>query len=127
MMTGMTTPRPSSDDTFTSPGLLHVSKAALQFARDFRDAVQSGQAGDWIVVFDWAESVSLKRGADEPYEDIGACLTMGVYRRHEVPKEFVQRQDDVAFVVSIPENVWRASVGRLIDIDETKPFKLVLR
>lgn len=127
MMADMQDKKRNSNEGFTPPGLLRVSREALQVARDFCAAARSGQPGDWIAVFDWLDSVSLKRGPDQPYEDIGACLALGAYGLHELPPEFVQEQDGVAFAVSIPEDIRMASARRLIDIDETKPFGLVLR
>ncbi len=116
-----------SDDGFTLPGIIKVSPAAIKFARAFDETIKRTQRGDWVVAFDWAESVSVRRGPDEPSQDIGACLAVGAFERHQIPPGFTQTIDGLEFAIKIPKEVWEQSVHRLIDIDETLLFKLALR
>ena len=128
MMNFMST---TSDDTedaeFTSPGTIRVSTAALKFARDFGEAVKGMQRGDYVVAFDWAESISMRRAPNEPLENIGSCLMVGAYEREQVPARCIQTIEGFEFVIKIPSGVWEKSVKRLIDLDPEALFKLALR
>lgn len=115
----------NSDHGFTPPGIIKVSPAALKFARDLAETVRQG--GNWVVTFDWAHSINVRRGPNEASEDIGACLTLGAYRRHQVPPGFTQAVEGVEFAIKIPKEIWEKSVEHLIDIDESLLFKLALR
>jgi hypothetical protein len=117
----------NSDDDFTPPGILKVSPAALQYAREFVDTVKGRQGRDWVATFDWATSISVKRGPNEPSKDIGACLTLGASERHEIPPGFTQTIDGVEFAIQIPREIWAKSVERLIELDKSLLFKLALR
>lgn len=119
--------RPMLNEVFTAPGTVRVSAAALQFARDFSDSVGALRRGRYVTTFDWAQSISIRENADAPLEHIGACLTLGAYDRVEVPPAFIQKADDFEFAVRIPPEVWQESIQRVIDVDESLPFKLTLR
>lgn len=114
------------EEEFAPPGSITVSLPALQFAKDFAKVVR-GLKGDHILTFDWAESITLKRSPDAEPEDIGACLTLGAFERWEIPPSCTQTVEGVEFVIRIPRSVWAARAERLIDLDESLPFKLVLR
>ena len=116
----------ANDQLFNVPGTVKVSAAALKRAGDL-DYTVKRRSGDWVVVFDWAQSVSIKRGPDQPSENIGACLTLGAYRRHQIPAGFTQVVDDIEFAMKIPADVLAQSTERLIDIDDKFLFKLALR
>lgn len=118
---------PHSDSEFTAPGTLKVSASALQFAREFDATIRKTQRGSWVVVFDWATSMSIRRGPNEPSEDIGSCVTLGAYQRNQIPKGFTQTIDGVEFAAKIPREIWERSAQRLIDLDESLLFKLALR
>jgi hypothetical protein len=118
--------KPVDEDGFTPPGAIELSRSAWQLARAFDETVK-GMSKDWIVTFGWGDSISLKSGPDEPYRDIGGCLTLGAYKRREVPPGFVQTVEGLEFVIQIPRKVWEGSSRRVIDVDETLPFKLALR
>ena len=110
-------------EEFTAPGIVRVSASALQYARE-----SSATAGSrYIMTFDWAQSISVGRSADAPLEHIGACLTLAGYERRDVPARYVQRADGLEFAVRIPVPVWQASAQRMIDLDESQPFRLALR
>lgn len=123
----MTTSSNDNTDSFTAPGIVKVSKAAIEFARDFRGVAKSFRHGDYVVAFDWAQSVSVRKGPDQPLENIGACLMLGAYERRHVPSKFIQRADGFEFAVKIPAEVWEKSTQRLIDVDARQLFKLTLR
>jgi hypothetical protein len=121
------TPSDMFEEEFTPPERLKISAAALQWAREYFDHLRSNQAGDWVVVFDWASSMSVRRAPDVPSEDLGACLVLGAYRRHEIPSGFIARQDGLEFAIKIPHQIWENLPQRLIDLDNTKHFRLGLR
>ena len=89
-------------EDFTPPGLIAVTPAALQFARDFAEAIRG--MGDQVVTFDWAQSITLRRSPDAKPENIGSCMTLGAYKRKEVPPGFTQIVDGLEFAVRIPHD-----------------------
>jgi hypothetical protein len=123
----MTTSMTGDDSQFNPPGSVKVSPSALQLARDLDHTVRHGQRGDWVVSFDWAPSVSVKRGKDRPAEEVGPCLMLGAYRRDQIPPSITQTIDGLEFAVKIPADVLDQSAERLIDADESLLFKLALR
>jgi hypothetical protein len=117
----------SNDDEFTPPGAVHVSAAALQFARNFNAVAKSKNRGEYVVSFDWAQSISTRSGPDKPLENMGACLMLGAYQRRDIPVHYIQTIDGMEFAIKIPADVWQNSTQRLIDIDVGQLFKLTLR
>jgi hypothetical protein len=115
-----------SDADFTLPGVIDVSPSALDLARAFHDTVK-GTGGDWVATFSWSHSISVKMGPNESYQDIGSCLTLGAFKRHEIPAGVIQTIGGLELAVQIPRSVWEKSARRLIDTDETLLFKLALR
>jgi hypothetical protein len=115
------------DHGYTPPGVIQVSPAALQLARDFYETVKNMQGGNWLVVFDWATSVTKKLGPDQPSQDVPDGVMMGASKRHEVPAGFSQTVDGLEFAIQIPKEIWEKSAQRLIDLDKTQFFKLALR
>lgn len=124
---------------FAPPGIVKVSAAALEQARQFSTEIQ-GQAmlfsnegrrmrpiDDWVVSFEWAESRSVRRQAAGPREEIGPGLIISAYERSELPPEVIQTAGDLEFAIKIPRQVWEKSKSRLIDIDETVLWKVSLR
>jgi hypothetical protein len=85
------------------------------------------ERGRHVATFDWAQSLGTRRNRDVPLEDIGACLTLAAYKRDEVPDGFIQKAGDFEFAVRIPVEILEEHAERLIDIDESLPFKLALR
>jgi hypothetical protein len=64
---------------------------------------------------------------DKSELDCGACLTLGAYRRDEVPVEARRYADGLEFAVKIPTSVWSKASKKIIDRDDSVYFKLVLR
>ncbi len=120
-------PTIARDSGFNPPGSVTVSSSALKLARDLDHTVKGSQKGDWVVSFDWAQSVSVKRRVGAPSEEVGDCLMLGAYRRGQIPMGFTQMIDGVEFAVKIPADVLARSVEQLIDTDSSKLFRLVLR
>lgn len=115
------------DDDFVGKGTIRVSPQALALALDFAKSIGSVRHGLRIVTFHWAESILYRGGSGEAEEDLGACLTIGAYRRDEIPRGCIEMTDSLDFAIQIPADVWRQSVSRLIDVDESRPFGLTLR
>jgi hypothetical protein len=116
----------SNDAGFSNPQSVTISPAALTTAREFALAIgQMGYARQ-VVVFDWAESVTVLEPG-QPERDIGACLMIGAYRRDQVPPEAVEMVDGFALTLVIPDEAWPPGALRLIDVDEQQLFKLALR
>src|SRR5665213_3209389 len=111
----------TSDELFNAPGAVKVSAAALKLASDL-DYTVKRRSSDWVVSFDWAQSISVKSSKDGPSENIGACLMLGAYRRNQIPRGFTEIIDGVEFAVKIPTEILDQSVERLIDIDESFLF-----
>ncbi len=117
----------SPTDNFLTPGIVRISDAALNYAREFAETVGRSQRGDWVVTFDWAQSLSYRPGPDAPEQNIGPCLMLGAYERHQIPAGCTQSAGDIEFAVRIPDDVWQQGVHRTIDLNESLLFKLVLR
>ena len=116
----------ASDEKFSHPRSVTISPAALSMAREFAlDVGQMGYARQ-VVVFDWAESITVLEPG-QPERDIGACLMIGACRRDEVPSEAVEMVDGFALTLAIPDDAWRPDARRLIDVDEEQWFGLALR
>jgi hypothetical protein len=114
------------DEVFIAPGTIRVSEAALQKAREFAAASGAGPGGSRVVAFDWAQSIAVgSRGG--PSREVGPCLILGAYERNDVPPGFTERVGRFEFAVRMPLEVLAKSTERLIDIDDSKPFQLVLR
>ena len=116
----------ASDEKFSNPRSVTISPGALTMAREFALAIgQMGYARQ-VVVFDWAESVTVLEPG-QPERDIGACLMIGAYRRDQVPPEAVEMVDGFALTLVIPNKAWPPGALRLIDVDEEQWFRLALR
>lgn len=115
------------DEAFIEPGIVRVSKAALQMAREFSGASGAGPGGRRVTTFDWAQSISISDRAGGPVRDVGPCLILGAYERADVPPEFVARVGQFEYAVRMPREVLAQAVERMIDADKSAPFGLVFR
>jgi hypothetical protein len=115
------------ESVFIAPGIIELSAAALEYARDFANAIVGIQGGNHVVTFDWSQSVTVRPTPDAPWNDIADCLMLAAYERNDVPPGFVQNVDGAEFAIRMPVEVLNASTKRLIDIDESLLFKLALR
>lgn len=106
-------------DGFTAPGIVKVSAAALQMAREFGDQLRQQMPDhDWVVCFEWGESRQMRfPPPDGKVQDLGPGLDLAAYDRHQVPDEAVQSIDGVTFAIKLPTRVWRNSNKQLIDVD----------
>ena len=114
-------------EEFIAPGIVQVSAAALQLARDFSESVGAAGHHGYVTTFDWAQSIGVRQKAGAPLQEMGACLMLSAYQRGEVPTACIQCADRLVFAIRIPKGVWRRSVRRLIDVDDSLPFGLALR
>lgn len=114
------------DEVFIAPGTVRVSEAALKKARDFAAASGAGPSGRRVVAFDWAQSIAIGRRG-EPSREVGPCLILGAYERNDVPAGFTEHVGRLEFAVRMPLEVLAQSTERLIDVDDSMPFELVLR
>ena len=115
------------EDEFTMPGIVRVTAAALDYAREFSESIGASYGGRYVTTFDWAETIGVRENRDAPLQQLGPCLLLGGYERREVPSKFIQKAGRFEFSVKIPENIWKGSQERTIDVDDNKPFGLVLR
>lgn len=116
-------------DGFTSPGLIKVSDAALQLARDFGDFLKQDRPDeDWVVGFDWADSRQMRfPRPGGPMQELGPGIDLAGYERRSVPDEVIQTIDGIAFAIKVPSRVWLNSAKRLIDVDKAAGSGLTLR
>lgn len=114
-------------EEFTMPGVVRVTAAALDYAREFAASVGASQGGRYVTTFDWAQSIGVRENANAPLQQLGPCLLLAGYERRDVPSRFIQKAGKFEFAVKIPDDIWKASHERMIDIDENLPFRLALR
>jgi hypothetical protein len=110
---------------FVLPGVMSVTPEALTGAREFAAAIRRLNGKDWVVAFSWAPSLTVRRSADGPEQEVGPCLMLGAYERAQIPDGFIQNAD-FEYVIDIPEDIVRSAGRRTIDRDETKLFKLAV-
>jgi len=115
------------ENLYVRPGTIEVSAAALKYARDFLQAVAAEHGDNFVAEFDWAQSVTVRPTPDAAPEPVDDCLMLGAAERSDVPPGFLQTVDGVEFAIRVPEEILRASVRRVIDLDTSYFFKLVLR
>lgn len=117
---------PFPEEQYVLPGAVRISPAALQVARHFDEAIRSA-GRDTVVVFDWAVSIAVRRSPTEPLEDVGPCLMLAAAERSDIPPGYIQFVDGVEVAVQIPGDVLESSPNRMIEVDSSRLFKLVLR
>jgi len=120
-------PTKPQDVEFTPPGVIQVSASALKLAREFQDTIRRTQRGDWVVVFDWATSVEVRREPGATPEPIPDCVMLGASERRHIPARAIHVAGGIEFAIQIPKAIWQSAVQRLIDTDPTLLFKLALR
>lgn len=116
-------------DGFTSPGLVKVSFAVLQMAREFGDQLRQQMPDqDWVVGFDWADSRQMRfPRPGGRMQELGSGFDLAAYERRTVPDEVIQNIDGVIFAIKIPSRVWLNSNKRTIDVDANVGSGLTLR
>jgi hypothetical protein len=112
---------------FVKPNAVNLSPAALKYAEQFGTAVGARRDGPWVVSIDWVTSVELRDSPTATPQEVGPCLTLGAYKRHQVPVGFTRTIDGFEFAIKIPSSVLAGSKQHLIDVDPALPFKLTLR
>ena len=109
------------------PGTMRVTAAALAYAQEFAASIGASQDGRYVTTFDWAQSIGVRENAEASLEQLGPCLLLASYERRDVPPNAIQRVGQFEFAVKIPPQIWKESQRRLIDVDKSQPFGLVLR
>jgi len=109
------------------PGEVTVSEAAIEYAREFAEALSAvGPNSRWLVAFHWstARSEQFPNGREEHF---GPGLDLGGDRRDRYPSAALHDGGGFQFAVCMPKNVLDASKHRLIDVEPSEWGKLVLR
>jgi len=109
------------------PGVLAVSPAALNYAREVIEAVTAAHGDGNIVMFDWTDMMTFKTDPNAPLQVVKDFLSVGAIGRSEIPADAVQTVDGLDIVIQIPLAILQKSQQRLIDIDENAFAKLVLK
>jgi hypothetical protein len=113
---------------FAPPGVVRVSESALKLAREFAADIKRVRPDDNSVIsFDWADSRFVRNRVDGPREDLGAGLDLAAYEPTDIPPGVTQIVDGIALVIKIPNVIYEKSPTRLIDTDEHRESKLILR
>jgi hypothetical protein len=116
-------------DGFAPPGIISVSAAALQMARDFADVLKREKPNeDWIACFDWADTRGMRfPRPGGPMQELGPDCDLAGYERRRVPDDALHSVEGGAFAIKIPSRVWLNSAERLIDADPNASSGLTLR
>jgi hypothetical protein len=113
---------------FALPGVVSVTPAALQLAREFGEHIGETRPGEaWITTFHWSDQRRVRVPGTNQWKELGAGLDLGAYRPSELPESVIQAIDGVEFAVMVPSPIYEKAVQRLIDKDDGAPSKLVLR
>ena len=112
---------------FVAPGVLRVSPAALNYAREFIEAVTAAHGDGNIAIFGWTDMVTFKTDPDGPLQIVKDFMDLGGISRSQIPADAIETVDGLDIVIQIPLKILQKSVQRLIDMDETAFAKLVLK
>src|SRR5947209_20189067 len=91
-------------DGFTLTGLVKVSLAALQMAREFGGQLRQQMPDqDWVIGFDWADARQMHfPRPGSAVQELGPGFDLAAYERRTVPDEAIQNIDGVIFAIKIP-------------------------
>lgn len=113
---------------YTPPGMVDVSEAALAFVREFAEALSAiGTDSRLVVSIDWSSGRYVRPSPSEPEQALGPGFVLGADKRERFPPAALWSADGFQFAVFVPDDILHASRQRLIDIDPSELFKLVLR
>lgn len=115
------------DEVFIETGIVRVSDAALQMAREFAGVSRAGPSGRRVATFDWAQSITISDHAGAPEREVGPCFILGAYEREDVPPDCIERVGRFQYAIRMPREVLAQGAERIIDADESVPFGLVFR
>ncbi|ODA67599.1 hypothetical protein A7A08_01633 [Methyloligella halotolerans] len=109
------------------PGEVSLSEAALEYAREFAEALSAtGPRSNWLVSIDWGTTRSTQY-PDGTVEDHGPGLNLGGDRRERYPAAALHDGSGFQFAIAIPNEVLDASEKRLIDYDPPVFGNLIVR
>ena len=112
---------------FVAPGVLRVSAEALNYAREFIQAVTAAHGDGYIAIYGWADMVTFKTDPDGPLQVVKDFMDLGAISRSEIPPDAIQTVDGLDIVIQIPLKILQESVERLIDFDKNAFARLVLK
>jgi hypothetical protein len=115
------------DEVFIELGIVRVSDAALQMAREFGGVSGAGPGGRRVATFDWAQSITISDRAGAPEREVGPCFTLGAFEREDVPPGCIEQVGGFHYAIHMPREVLALGAERMIDTDESVPFGLVFR
>jgi hypothetical protein len=115
------------DEVFIELGVVRVSDAALQMAREFGGVSGAGPGGRRVATFDWAQTITISDRGGAPEREVGPCFILGAYEREDVPPDCIVRVGRFQYAIRMPREVLAQGAERLIDADESVPFGLVFR
>ncbi len=109
------------------PGEVAVSAAALEYAREFAEALNPEETeGRDLVAFCWATNIRVRLPVNRWTEQAPAPALFS-HDRNTTPEAAFHDLGGFRFVVRIPKEVLAASERRLIDYEPTSATKLTLR
>ena len=114
-------------DGLVAPGVLRLSTEALNYAREFVEAVTAAHGDGNIAMFVWVDLMTFKPDPAATTRVVKDFLDVGAIGRSEIPADAIQTVDGLDVVIQIPLAVLQKSVQRLIDVDENAFSKLVLK
>jgi hypothetical protein len=114
-------------DGLVVPGVLQVSPQALNYAREFVEAVTAAHGEGNIAMFAWIDLTTFKTDPNGPLQVVKDFLSVGAIGRGEIPADAIQTVDGLDLVIQLPLAVLQKSVQRLIDFDENAFDRLVLK
>jgi hypothetical protein len=113
---------------FALPGVVSVTPAALELAREFGEHINETRPGEtWIATFQWSDQRRVRSPGTNQWQELGAGLDLGAYEQSELPEGVVQTIDGIEFAVMVPAPAYEKAEQRLIDKDDSTPSKLILR
>lgn len=112
---------PKELDYFQKAGVVQVTQAALERAREFAEALPGNHSGTWIVAFSWYKSMSGFDPKDGATTHYGPGMNIGAFRADQVPHVAVCEQDGLKFAIKIPDFALAEAKEKVIDINPNPP------
>ena len=78
---------------FVAPGVLRPSPAALNYAREFIEAVTAAHGAGNLAIFGWTDMCTFKTDPDGPTQVVKDFLDLGGISRSQIPPDAIQTVD----------------------------------
>jgi hypothetical protein len=103
-------------DDFAPTGSIDVSVEAMKQAREFlSDLVAFDSQSEWISVFAWCYSRTIRRNSQVETIDEGPGIDLAGYRMSELPPGAVETRNGLKVAFIIPrEKIESASAKRIV-------------